>query len=193
MSFRSSLFNCKITRKRVTSRIVELKPYADGVINILFPKTYLRVEIKGFSEGTGTITLLGDVSEDFTFFGNGYMISRQEFSRIDSVESVGLLDEETIGSLLIEGTNATGLDKIKIESTIDFYGRISAPTLSRSIEIFGPMESLIAILYAPPDLDLKEKDIILYNGNEYSIMRVHKPLDSRGMIHHIRCDLGAIQ
>jgi len=186
----SPLLNQEVIRKRLSAEIYFSDPYADVTdLGLSFPKSYLKATISNFSEGTGFIVLAGDQIEELQFHANGYLISKQQFSTLDSIQSSGLLDETNVGSLRLELTDEYGLERTDVMSTTLIPARISSQVISFGLEIFGPIEGISKIAYLPFDADVKEKDILEFEGLEYSVSRIHVPKDRFGLAHYIRCDL----
>jgi len=170
----SPLLNQEVIRKRLSAEIYFSDPYVDVTdLGLNFPKSHLKATISNFSEGTGYIILAGDQVEKLFFHANGYLISEQQFSSLDSIQSSGLTDEAEVGSLRLELTDKYGLERTDVASTISIPARISSQVVSSGLEIFGPIEGISKIAYLPFDADVKEKDILEFEGLEYSVSRIH--------------------
>jgi len=186
----SPLLNQEVIRKRLSAEIYFSDPYADVTdLGLSFPKSYLKAKISNFSEGTGFLVLAGDQIEELQFHSNGYLISKRQFSTLDSIQSSGLLDEAQVGSLRLELTDEYGLERTDVMSTTLIPARISSQVISFGLEIFGPIKGISKIAYLPFDADVREKDILEFEGLEYSISRIHMPKDRFGLVHYKRCDL----
>ncbi len=167
-------------------------PTASNSVSLSFSSNNVGVRLNGFSDGTGTVYLQGNVGETLTFPANGELFSLIEFTSLTSIITSGLVNETTVGKIDIFLTTSAGSP---VETRIQegtYKGRISNRKRSfRDIQAGLEIETA-PILFTTFNVPIKVKDYVRAVGRTFSVENITFPGDLQGNINHLECELREI-
>jgi len=198
MSFTSliNLRNCRVTRN--TDVILEKIQITAAPVDFRQPPraACLHVEISGCSDGTGEVTVHGTTvlggigdSDVFAFSENGIEEGAgKEFTHIDSIATMGFIDEAVVGEITIRAATKTGQPIYQeIEIFEEMNAWIDMHRGGISIIIPGGVITGITKLFCKydPVKPLAENDFIYYDGKKYRIEFIEWCASRAKKIHHL--------
>jgi hypothetical protein len=151
---------------------------------------YLLLKLADFSTGTGTITITGTdsadqaQSESVTFPGNGRKISANKYKTITRVQTVGLTNESTVGSLSIEASTQTGELQPEWVRKKDIPGRLIRPAGFRDITAMGVEELDKAVLATKPNVNVNIGDKITKGVKSWEVLEIRETYLRQNQVHH---------
>jgi len=134
--------------------------------------SYLRVHVSQFSEGTGLVECVGDVSETFDFDRNGQLVGSKQFSRVDWVYTADLVGETVEGYISLEMVTASGQPKPFALVISTGYCRVDVPEVDSSAQLYGVIERLKCRAFLPPGTTIRPGDSLRVGLTTYSVERV---------------------
>lgn len=159
---------------------------------------YFAIEISGFTDGTGTVTVTGtDENDDaasvtLTFARNGRKLNATTaFKTITRVQTSGLADESTVGTLVINKTDRTGQPDETLSSVGQTLARFSRMREGDFVKASGATELDSAIMFVFPNTDVRKNDIITFEGESWEIKAISSRFGRRGEHYLTRCILFA--
>lgn len=156
---------------------------------------YLSVTLADFTTGSGTVTITGlddegsAASEVFTFAQNGRRIGDQLFSSITRIQTSGLADETTVGTVLVESVTSLGEPVMSLLAIGSIFCRLTRPKESVETTIVGGKTVRFAVLYVPPDADVEVGDKLIYDGATWEIQEIDPKYKRHGQKRHIQLRL----
>lgn len=192
MSFDAHLQNEFVNAREVSSVYTKSPPVADDTspsVSISTPDN-LEVILSGFSDGTGSVTLIGTdpvdaaINETITFPGNGQKISNLEFKTISRITTSGLVGEATEGTLMVKTATGSGTDQ-PVWSTIGpFMGRLIRPKSAEAFHLLGERGDKRGAIFTVPGEDVVIGDRIKFGPEEWEAEEIRRRFGPYGEVHH---------
>ncbi len=165
-------------------------PTATNSVSLSFASSRVGVRLSGFTTGSGTVTLVGSVTESLTFPVNGELFSLNSFTSLSSINTSGLADESLVGKVEVFLCTPAGAP-VEFRTTVGSYkGRISNRrrdfrNIAQGFEIeTNPI--LFAVYPGPP---AKVRDYVQAVGRTFSVESITYPADLIGVIDHQELEL----
>ncbi len=187
-------FPQSFTLETITSVLTTINiPAQTNSVSLTFEENNIGVRIGGFTDGSGVVTLHGNITESFTFPGNGEMISLSVFTSISTISLINLTDEATIGIIEVYLSSPSGspIEFREVQGT--YKGRISHRKRS-FLELSQGLEMVTSpILFAAYDVPASIGDYIRVIGRTFSIQSINYPSDLSGNINHQEVQLEELE
>ncbi len=168
-------------------------PTASNPVSLSFSSNNVGVRLSGFSDGTGTVYLQGNVGETLTFPANGELFSLIEFTSLTSIITAGLANETTVGKIEIFLTTPAGSPIETRTQQGTFKGRISNRKRSfRDIQQGLEIETAPILFTTFPTPAIGVKDYIRAVGRTFAVETINFPSDLQGNVNHQECQLREI-
>jgi len=199
MSFTSliNLRNCRVTRN--TDVLLEKTQITAAPGSFRQPPraACLHVEISGCSDGTGEVTVHGTTvlggigdSDVFAFSENGIEEGAgKEFTHIDSIATMGFIDEAVVGEITIRAATKTGQP---IYQEIEIFGEMPCwCDLHHGgiiVQIPGGLITSVTKLFTKYDplIRIEENDIIYFRDRKYRVDYIEETFTkSKITPHHL--------
>lgn len=143
------------------------------------------VELVDFTTGSGTVTLWGSIQEDLVFVGNGRLISNNQLTKVDSVSTIGLTNEASVGKLKLGYCSESGhpIEDFSLVGTQKAW--VSSRRMLYNVKEQG-MVSFNGLSVMMKDLiTVNMGDYIKIDSNKYPIASVNTIRDRMGSTHHL--------
>jgi len=173
-------FDKNVTIYRYSPYILEEKTILDSMSPTRQPDRgiFCEVRISGASEGTGTVTISGklngtNVSEVFTFSGNGALFGSQKFDEITSITTSGFTEESIVGKIQIKAKTKGGEDhNIRYLLASSIFASMDFSRSGYGMNVPGEFDTdrVRFFIDRHPDVTIREKDEIHYDGYNYSVI-----------------------
>ena len=186
----NQFFTETFTLETITSVLTTINPVLQtNSVSLSFEENNIGVRIQGFSDGSGIVKLQGNITESFTFPGNGEMISLSVFTSISTISLINLTDEATIGIIEVYLSSPSGspIEFREVQGT--YKGRISHRKRS-FLELSQGLEVVTnPILFCPFDVPASVQDYVQVIGLTFEIQSINSPSDLYGNINHKELEL----
>lgn len=184
--------NTFVISRESSSVYTKTPPVADDLspsVTIPTPD-HLEIDIDGFSDGTGSVTIDGtdaadaSISETISFPGNGQKVSNNEFKTVTRVRTSGLADESTTGTLTISTATGSGTNQPTWETVTSVVGRLVRPRTSEAFSLLGERSDKSGAVFTKPGVNIQVKDRITLGSDTWECEEIHRRFRKVGEVHH---------
>jgi len=179
------------TLETVTSSLTTFIPGITNSVNLtLSEEANIGVKLEGFTTGSGSVTLQGNITESLTFPANGELITLNSFTSITTVALSNLTDEDTTGTIELFMSTPTG-QPITYRSVVgsSYKGRISNRKRSFDQVRSGVEVNTNPIMFTTYDTPARIKDYVRAVGRTFEILSINYPANLYGEINHQEIEL----
>ena len=186
--------------KRITAIAHEGAPPAD--LDITFSRDsefFVQAVLTGFSDGIGDLTAQGldpaGVTQSVTlsFTGNQRRTAlNQRFTSLFNVDTAGLTNESTVGSVQVTAVSRTGqpVEQFDIVHT-NIPVRFSGLRKDERVAMTGGADDISGKCYFGTTPLITRRDKIVFRGRTYNIRAFSKHMDRNGLRSYITCHIAA--
>lgn len=180
-------------RKKETADLYgPTEPVASVVATISRSETFFtEIRLKGFTDASGTVTLTGTDELGnaqvvvHTVDGNGRYVAvgdTQDFRTITLIETSGLADEATVGTIRVRAVSEAG--QLLVADTIlnTFPVYLARPRIGELLQASGNVPLNSSVLMVPHTVHVDENDILVISGKEWEVKAVITMHDRNGEI-----------
>lgn len=165
-------------------------PEATNSVSLSFEENNIGVRLLNFSVGSGTVTLVGSANETITFPNNGELFSLNTFTSLTSINTTGLTNESTVGTIEIFLSTPAGAPVEFQQSQGTFKCRLSNKSrtykgIPQGFEI--ETKPILFTTYPTPSVSIK--DYIQAIDKTFTVESISYPSDLFGVINHQEIEL----
>jgi hypothetical protein len=180
-------------RKKETADLYgPVTPVASAVTTISRTETFFtEIRLAGFTDASGTVTITGtdEAGSPQTVVhavdGNGRYVAvgnAQDFRTITLIETSGLADETTVGTIRVRAVSEAG--QLLVANTIlnTFPVYLSRPRVGELLQASGNVPLNSSVFFVDHSVVVDENDLLVIGGSTWEVKAVITMHDRNGEI-----------